>query len=97
MNYYIVQLSNRTEVEIDEEDFENVKQGIGQGGLVKVKKAILNPSFIVSVLPIIKEPTKVTKGHMDYEKGVYVVDSEETVSYRLADGFTQRDQALLDN
>lgn len=97
MNYYIVQLSNRTEIEIDQEDFENVKQGIGQGGLVKVKKAILNPSFIVAILPIIKGETKITKGHIDYDKGVYVIDGEETKTYKLADGFNQRDQQLLDN
>lgn len=95
MNYYIVQLSNKTEVEIDEEDFENVKKGIGQGGLVKVKKAILNPSFIVAVLPIIKEPAKITKGHMDLERGVYVIDSEEIKPYKLADGFRERDQQLI--
>lgn len=96
MNYYIVQLSNKTEVEIDEEDFENVKQGIGQGGLVKVKKAILNPSFIVAVLPITKEDTEIIKGHMDYEKGLYIVESREKKQYHIADGFTQRDQQLLD-
>lgn len=97
MNYYIIQLSNKTEVEIDQDDFEKVQLNISSGNLIKVKRAILNPSFVVAIIPIIKQETKKTTGHIDYEKGVYIVDGEETKHYKLADGFTQRDQQLLDN
>lgn len=95
MNYYIIQLSNKTNIEIDQEDFDKFAKNSASGNFIKLKRGLVNPSFVVAIIPIVKEETKVTKGHIDPEKGVYVLDSEETVPYRLADGFTQRDQQLL--
>lgn len=89
MSYYIIQLSNKTEVEIDQEDFDKVSANISSGNLIKVKKAILNPSFVVAIIPIVKEETRKTEGHIDPERGVYVLDKDEKQPYQLKDGFKQ--------
>lgn len=97
MNYYIIQLSNKTDVEIDQDDFDKFATNSSSGNFIKLKRGLVNPSFVVSIIPIIKEDTKITKGHIDHEKGVYILDKEETIPYHLADGFTQRDKQLIDN
>lgn len=52
MKFYKIILSSRNEVIIDDEDFEKLKAGMNTGSFVKLKKAIVNPSFVQVVVPI---------------------------------------------
>lgn len=47
---YKVQLSNKTEVQIDGEELALIAEGIKKGSPIRVKRGIINPSFIVCVV-----------------------------------------------
>ena len=51
-NYpYLVQLSNKTEVQADIEELKLITDGIKTGSPIKLKRGIINPSFIVAIVP----------------------------------------------
>ena len=52
MKYFKVILSNKQEIIIDEDDYRKVAMGMNSGAFIKVKKAIINPSFIQNITPI---------------------------------------------
>ena len=85
MKYYKAQLSNKESIILDEDDFKKLVAGMNSGSFVKLKKAIINPSFLVTVLPVkynlaVKEiiPERVIEGYIDEETGVYKVTKDET-------------------
>lgn len=93
MKYYKVVLSNRQEIALDEQDYKKLLQGMDSGSFVRLKKAIINPSYIMAILPIKQSealgeeiPQRI-KGHVDEEKGVYVVDQEKIVPAGIKDEF----------
>lgn len=47
---YIVKLSNKAEIPIDEDEVPRVVEGLKSGTLVKVRQGIFNPSFFVAVV-----------------------------------------------
>lgn len=47
---YLVQLSNKTKIPIDEDELQNVLAGIQAGNPVKVRQGIFNPSFFVTIV-----------------------------------------------
>lgn len=47
---YIIQLSNKAEVQIDADELNIVIQGIKNGGMIRVKQGLVNPSFIVTIV-----------------------------------------------
>ena len=47
---YIVKLSNKAEIPIDEDEVQRVVEGLKSGTLVKVRQGIFNPSFFVAVV-----------------------------------------------
>lgn len=47
---YIVKLSNKAEIQIDEDEVARVVDGLKSGTLVKVRQGIFNPSFFVAVV-----------------------------------------------
>lgn len=47
---YIIQLSNKAEVQIDADELNVVIQGIKNGGMIRVKQGLVNPSFIVTIV-----------------------------------------------
>lgn len=51
---YLVQLSNKTEVKIDSDEMDNVLSGIKAGAPIRVRQGIINPSFIVAIVPDMK-------------------------------------------
>lgn len=51
---YIVQLSNKTEVQIDSNELTLIADGIKSGSPIRLKRGIINPSFIVCVVPDMK-------------------------------------------
>lgn len=84
---YIIQLSNKTNIEIDQSDFEKIKRESVTGNFIQVKKGIVNPSFIIAIVPIEKDGVRKIEGHIDEEKGVYVIESEEFAAPVLVDEF----------
>lgn len=48
---YIVQLSNKTDVQIDSDELEKITEGIRTASPIRLKKGIINPSFIIAVIP----------------------------------------------
>lgn len=77
MRLYNVILSNKTSVKIDEVDFQKLQSGIGSGNLIRFKQAIINPSFIVAILPIFEKEKTQIEGYEDKERGVFVVTVEK--------------------
>lgn len=48
---YIVKLSNNAEVPIDPDEVQKLLAGVSRGSMVKVRQGLINPSFIVAVVP----------------------------------------------
>lgn len=48
---YTVQLSNKQEVKITSDELELIAQGVQSGSIIKLRRAIINPSFIVAIVP----------------------------------------------
>lgn len=73
-------LSTKVEVMIDEEDLAKFEQYSGSGALIKLKEAIVNPSFVVAIvkdknvdfdLPRLMEPErKMTKEEKEMRKNL---------------------------
>ncbi len=51
MRGYKIVMSTGAEVKIDQDEVAKVMGGIQRGGMIAVKQGLVNPSFIVSVLP----------------------------------------------
>ena len=88
---YKLQLSNKGEFEIDEEDYQNVLKSVGSGNLAKIKQAIINPSFIVAIIPQRETKEKKIEGYFDEEKRKFIVTSEELVEKSVVDNFIKQD------
>lgn len=84
---YIIQLSNKTNIEIDQDDFEKIKRESATGNFIQVKKGIVNPSFIIAIVPLEKDGVRKIQGHIDEKKGVYVIESDEFATPVLVDDF----------
>ena len=48
---FIVQLSNKQEVSITSDELDSITMGVKTGSMIKLRRAIINPSFIVSIIP----------------------------------------------
>lgn len=48
---YTVQLSNKQEVKITSDELDIIGQGVQTGSIIKLRRAIINPSFIVAIVP----------------------------------------------
>ena len=46
---YVVQLSNKQAIKIDDDELQNVIDAIKTKSIVKVRQAIFNPAFFVSI------------------------------------------------
>jgi hypothetical protein len=96
MKYYKVYMSNKTDVVLDENDYQKLLAALNSGSFVKLRKAIINPSFIMMIQPIPPKdalelearPRKI-EGYIDEESGVYVVIKDEhPVVTELRDEFS---------
>lgn len=70
MRKYKIILSSKTEVLIDEDELENVMSAIDQGAMVKVRQGIINPSFVIAIVPALE----------------YIADYKERYKYEIRDG-----------
>lgn len=48
---FLVQLSNKTEVQIDSDELMLITEGIRTASPILLRRGIINPSFIVCVIP----------------------------------------------
>lgn len=46
---YLVIMSNKDPIRIDEEELQKIVEGSARGGLVVVKQGVVNPSYIVDI------------------------------------------------
>lgn len=76
-------MSSKERVVIDEVDYEKLLRGMHSGSFVQLKNAVINPSFISHITPVsekqaleVEAPQGTLKGHVDLERGVYVVTEE---------------------
>jgi len=47
---YKIILSTKTEVKCDKEEIKKVIEGIKDGGIIRLKQGLVNPSFIVAIV-----------------------------------------------
>lgn len=78
MKFYKIEMSTRSTIVIDENDFAKLTQNSATGNLIKLKKGIVNPSFIVSIYPIKQSealegemPARRIEGELDETAGVF--------------------------
>ncbi len=64
---FIVQLSNKTEVQIDSDELQKITEGIRTSSPVRLKLGIINPNFIVAVIP----DRERWREHMSSIPGIY--------------------------
>lgn len=57
---YQIEMSRGPSIKIDEEDLAKIKANIGES-LISVKQGIINPSFMISIIPTDEEDTKIDK------------------------------------
>ena len=90
MKFYNLMLSNKQQFEIDQDDYDKVLEGIRSGDIVKTKQGIFNPSFLVCIIPIEKEGSKIILGHIDEKTSKFIADTyEEDVDVVIPDAFSK--------
>lgn len=94
MKKYTIHLSNKQVVLIDEDDFKKFSEVAPTGNLVKLKQAIVNPSFVMAIIPVKETTQKKVEGYVSEETGNFVITKEEEAIPELADEFN--DKLLLD-
>lgn len=96
MKFYKVILSHhKQDIVLDDADYQKLLTALDTGSFVRLKKAIINPSFIVAIIPIpqkdaldTENPPRKVEGYVDEERGVFVVTKDEhPVSATIADAF----------
>lgn len=97
MKFYKIVLSNKEELEIDETEFDKVLAGLGSGSFVKIKQGLFNPSFVVMVIPIKKEPSKKIDGYIDEKSGKFIATTHEETEPEIKNEFTNDIKQLGDN
>src|SRR3990167_2326326 len=97
MRYYRISMSSKDKIVVDEDDFAKLEQNLGTGNLIRLKKGIVNPSFIVSIYPITQQEAlaeeyteKKIEGHIDEKTGKYTIDKQtEIIQTTLKDEFQE--------
>jgi len=86
---YEIKMSKGDNIKIDEEDLQKIQNNIG-ASLIRVKQAILNPSFMVCITPT-DEKEFITKPKIEVQDGIAKIIGEEKVDL-LSDKMTIRKQ-----
>lgn len=87
MKYYTVILSTKNTLIIDETDYQKILELSASGNFIRVKQGIINPSFLVAILPKDLPREKVIEGHINEKTKKFVVTKEEEVNIELEDEF----------
>ena len=73
---YIVNLSKGDQIKIDEEDLQNITRNI-KAPLIRVKQGIINPSFMISIIPTDEKDVKTQIKVVLQEDGKIIKKSRE--------------------
>ena len=76
-------MSKGENIKIDEEDLKHIEDNLS-APLIRIKQAIINPSFMISIVPSESEEDLVTRKKVVVENGVAKIIGEEKVK-ALAD------------
>jgi hypothetical protein len=93
MKFYKIILSSKHEVVVDEDDYGKIEQGIASGSLIKTKTALINPSFLVAVIPEEVKPKVIEEGKMVMDENghkVFKVTGQKEVYPILPDMFSKQ-------
>lgn len=88
MSKYTLHLSNKVVFEVDEADFEKFKENAPSGNFITLKQGMINPSFVVAIIPVKEAPQKKVDGYIDEKTGAFVVTGEREVIPELRDAFS---------
>lgn len=77
MRIFKILLSDKQEIEIDEQEFNSIIPNLEKGRLVKVKQGIFNPSFIIAIVPTQKQIQDDVDGYVDEATGKFIVTSRK--------------------
>lgn len=91
---YTLHLSNKSTVVIDEEDFEKFQKFSTSGNFIRLKQAIINPSFVIAITPLKEQPSRKIDGYISEETGAFVVTEEKEEIPQLEDEFPSKVRAL---
>jgi len=99
MKHYKVYLSSGEPVTIDEDDLIKIEQNLSTGNLIRLKKGIINPSFVVLIIPTrkeedIEEENRVTEGYIDEKTGKYILTKDKKDGSALKDEFSKETKAI---
>lgn len=75
MAIYEIHMSKGVNIKIDEEDLQKLQENLS-APLIRLKQAIINPSFMVSITPT-DDKEFVTKPKMQIENGVAKIIGQE--------------------
>lgn len=81
---YKVILSTKTEVKCDKTEIQRVIEGIGTGGIIKLKQGLINPSFIVAVV-------EDEERRIEFADSVYSIDKSNRQDLEYHGGNNQRE------
>ena len=71
-------MSKGENIKIDEEDLNHIQDNLS-APLIRVKQAIINPSFMISIVPSENEEDIVTRKKVIVENGVAKIIGEDKV------------------
>lgn len=73
---YLIQLSNKQSIQIDQDELSIVLKGIQKGYPVKVKQGIFNPSFFICIVE-------------DIKRTITVLESNRNNKFRIKEGLAK--------
>lgn len=74
---YLIEMSKGPSIKIDEEDLAHIQKNISQA-LIRVKQGIINPSFMISIIPTDEKEMEL-KVKIELEDGRAVVTDRQEV------------------
>ena len=84
---YLIKLSNKTDIQIDEDEVEIVLQGITTGKAVKVRQGIFNPSFYIAIIEDLERVGKYQEALNSWERTVNRIEENKPRLGELKDIF----------
>lgn len=75
---YLIQMSKGENIKIDEQDLKHLQENLS-APLIRIKQAIINPSFMISIIPT-EENEFLTKPKIVEENGIAKIIGEEKIN-----------------
>lgn len=75
---YLIQMSKGENIKIDEQDLKHLQENLS-APLIRIKQAIINPSFMISIIPT-EENEFLTKPKIVEENGILKIIGEEKIN-----------------